>query len=61
MEEGTEQQLVCLQDPRMPMSHGGDVLNFEGKPIGQRVHLRITPDVFGRVEFGFAGRKKGWR
>src|SRR5271169_3600386 len=54
-EEGTEQRFVPLYSAGRSTGHGGQLLGFEGGPIGQGVHLQIAPGVLHRIEFGSVG------
>ena len=54
-EEGTQQRLVGLQRPGVPMSHSSQLCDFESGQIGEGVHFEIGPDVLDRVEFRRVG------
>jgi len=59
-EEGTEQGLVGLHRPGVPMSHGGQLCNFESGTIGEGVHFQIGPEVLDRVEFRRVSGQEEW-
>ncbi len=57
-EEGAEQRLVPLQGAGGSTGNGGQLLDFEGGAIGQRVHFQIAPRRLDRIELRCVGRQE---
>ena len=55
--KGTKEGLFSLDGTTVTPAGLGQRIDVEERPVGQRVHLQIAPDILHRVEF----RSVGWK